>query len=72
MHAWVASVHLDGAKEFHGDEAKQWFEGKGISIQETAAYSHQQNGKAKRHVRVIKNDAMTMLVNAGLPMQFLG
>ena len=27
----AVAVRLDGTKEFHGDEAKQWFEGKGIS-----------------------------------------
>ncbi|KAE9391667.1 hypothetical protein BT96DRAFT_1001086 [Gymnopus androsaceus JB14] len=46
----VQSVYLDGVKEFHGEEASQYFISKGILVQQTALYSHQQNDKAERWV----------------------
>ncbi|KAE9388894.1 hypothetical protein BT96DRAFT_1071929 [Gymnopus androsaceus JB14] len=39
------NICLDGVMEFHGEESSKYFRNKGISVQKTAAYSHQQNGK---------------------------
>ena len=44
----------------------------GITVQQTAPYAHQQNGKIERYVRTIEEGGQALLADSGLPMTFWG
>ena len=46
-----------------GTHLTEW----GIHIQQTATYSHQQNGKVERFVQTIEDGAWTLVVRSDLP-----
>ncbi|KNZ72057.1 Copia protein, partial [Termitomyces sp. J132] len=62
----------DGAKEFIQGSLRDFLNERGIIVQPTAAYAHQQNGKAERYIRTIEDTAQTLMAELGLPMSFLG
>lgn len=43
---------------------------RGIHVQQTAAYAHQQNGKAERYVRTIEDGMRTLVASSDLPPSF--
>lgn len=43
----LSTVCLDGAKELISGELGQHFMMEGVTVQQTARYAHQQNGKAE-------------------------
>ena len=43
---------------------------KGIVLQRTVAYSHQQNGKSEWYIRTIEEGGQALLADSGLPMSF--
>ena len=45
---------------------------RGITIQVTAPYAHQQNGKAERYIQTLEDDMQTLLADSGLPFSFWG
>ena len=46
------------------------FLSKGITVQRTVPYAHQQNGKSERYIRTIEEGGQALLADAGLPMSF--
>jgi hypothetical protein len=46
------------------------FVSKGIVVQRTVPYAHQQNGKSERYIRTIEEGGQALLADAGLPMTF--
>ena len=46
------------------------FTSKGIDVQCTVAYAHQQNGKSERNIRTIEEGGQALLADSGLPMSF--
>jgi hypothetical protein len=43
---------------------------KGIVVQRTVPYAHQQNGKSKHYIRTIEEGGQALLADSGLPMSF--
>ena len=43
---------------------------KGITVQRTVPYAHQQNGKIEQYIRTIEEGGQALLADAGLPMSF--
>lgn len=68
----VRAVRSDGALEFVAGALRDHLRSKGIVHQSTAAYAHQQNGKAERYIRTIEDTAQTLMADSGLPLSFLG
>lgn len=64
----VKVVHLDGAKELVEGRMGNHFESRGILLQQTAAYSHQQNGKAERFVCTIEDTTRALVMGSDLPV----
>lgn len=62
---------MDGVKELIKGNLGNCFETKGIVIQQTAAYSHQQNGKAEQFVHTIEDHAHTLIASSDLPASYL-
>ena len=46
------------------------FTTKGIVVQHTVPYAHQQNGKSEHYIRTIEEGGQALLADAGLPMSF--
>ena len=46
------------------------FSTKGITLQCTVAYAHQQNGKSEHYIRTIEEGGQALLADSGLPMSF--
>ena len=68
----VLTVHMDGAPELSEGPMGAHLRGHGITIQVTAPYAHQQNGKAERYIRTLEDDMQTLLADSGLPFSFWG
>ena len=68
----VLTVRMDGAPELSEGLMGAHIRGRGITIQVTAPYAHQQNGKAERYVRTLEDDMQTLLADSGLPFSFWG
>ncbi|KNZ72056.1 Copia protein, partial [Termitomyces sp. J132] len=58
--------------EFIQGNLRDFLNERGIIIQPTVPYAHQQNGKAERYIRTIEDTAQTLMAESGLPMSFLG
>lgn len=67
----VLSVCCNGAKKFIKDKLKDHLDKRGISLQLTVAYAHQQNGKAEQYIWILDDTAQTLMAEAGLPISFL-
>ena len=63
----VKVVRMDGAKELCEGDLGNYLSSKGIAIQQTAAYLHQQNGKAERFVRTMEDNSCTLIPSSNLP-----
>lgn len=63
-------IRSDGGGEFAGKKWTKWLESKGIIHEVTAPYTPEQNGKAKRAVRTIKEGARTMLIDSCLKPKY--
>lgn len=65
----VAQIRMDGAKEIAtSQEMTAFFNSKGISVEVTAPYTPQQNGRAERTNRTIMEHLRAILLGSGLPM----
>ena len=70
--AKIITVQVDGALELTRGSLSDHFAKTGITVQCTAPYAHQQNGKIERYVRTIEEGGQTLLADSGLPMTFWG
>ena len=68
----VITVRMDGAPEICEGSMGAHLRGRGITVQVTAPYAHQQNGKAERYIRTLEDDMQTLLADSGLPFSFWG
>lgn len=66
----IVTVHMDGAPELCEGSMGTHLRNRGIVIQVTAPYAHQQNGKAERYMCTLKDDMQTLLDDSGLPFSF--
>ena len=68
----IRTVRMDGAPELCEGQLGDHIRGRGIALQVTAPYAHQQNGKVERYIRTLEDDMQTLLADSGLPPSFWG
>ena len=68
--ALVLTVRCGGELELTAGQMGDHFASKGIVLQRTVAYAHQQNGKSERYIRTIEEGGQALLADSGLPMSF--
>ena len=66
----VRSIRCGGELELTASKMGTHFTSKGIVVQRTVPYAHQQNGKSERYIRTIEEGGQALLADAGLPMSF--
>ena len=66
----VLNVRCGGELELTAGQMGDHFTSKGIMVQRTVPYAHQQNGKSERYIRTIEEGSQALLADAGLPMSF--
>ena len=66
----MKTIHCGGELELTAGQMGDHFTSKGIVVQRTVPYAHQQNGKSERYIRTIEEGAQALLADAGLPMSF--
>ena len=66
----VKTVHCGGELELTAGKMGDHFHSKGIVVQQTVPYAHQQNGKSEHYIHTIEEGGQALLVDAGLPMSF--
>jgi hypothetical protein len=68
----ILTVRMDGAPELSEGQMGAHLCNRGITVQVTAPYAHQQNGKAERYIHTLEDDMQTLLADSGLPFSFWG
>lgn len=68
--AVISNVRCGGELELTAGQMGDYFTSKGIIVQRTVPYAHQQNGKSERYIRTIEEGGQALLADAGLPMSF--
>ena len=68
--ATVLNVRCGGELELTAGKMGEHFTSKGITVQRTVPYAHQQNGKSERYIRTIEEGSQALLADTGLPMSF--
>ena len=66
----VKTIRCGGELELTAGQMGNHFTSKGIVVQRTVPYAHQQNGKSERYIRTIEEGGQALLADAGLPMSF--
>ena len=66
----VKTVRCGGELELTAGKMGDHFHLKGIVVQRTVPYAHQQNGKSEHYIRTIEEGGQALLADAGLPMSF--
>ena len=66
----VKTVRCGGELELTAGKMGAHFVSKGIVVQRTVPYAHQQNGKSERYIRTIEEGGQALLADSGLPMSF--
>ena len=66
----VKTVHCSGELELTAGQMGNHLTSKGIIVQHTVPYAHQQNGKSKCYIHTIEEGGQALLADAGLPMSF--
>lgn len=67
----VKYIHTDQGGEYVNQELKEFAASKGIQLENSVAYTPQQNGKAERYNRTIYSLARCVLIEANLDPAFL-
>jgi hypothetical protein len=68
--AMILTVRCGGELELTAGKMGTHFTSKGIALQRTVAYAHQQNGKSERYIRRIEEGGQALLADSCLPMSF--
>ena len=68
--ALVLTVRCGGELELTAGRMGDHFASKGIVLQRTVAYAHQQSGKSERYIQTIEEGGQALLADSGLPMSF--
>jgi hypothetical protein len=66
----VLTIRCGGELELTAGKMGEHLVSKGIVIQRTVAYAHEQNGKSERYIRTLEEGGQALLAGAGLPMSF--
>ena len=66
----VLAICRSGELELTAGQMGNHLASKGIVVQRTVPYAHQQNGKSERYIRTIEEGGQALLADAGLPMSF--
>jgi hypothetical protein len=62
----VRRVRIDNAREFNSGDIQDFCDQEGIEIEPSAPYAHEQNGKAERGNRTLRDMASSILIESGL------
>lgn len=68
----ISMVTVDQGTEYRSNKAKEYFKKKGIQIQNTVAYTPQQNGVAERFNRTLVEKIRSMLLDSNAPKELWG
>ena len=68
--ALLLTVRCGGELELTAGRMGDYLSSKGIVLQRTVPYAHQQNGKSERYIRTIEEGGQALLADSGLPMSF--
>lgn len=63
----IKTVRSDNGTEFRNKKMSDYMKSRGITLETSAPYIHEQNGRAEREMRTIVESARTMLTAKGLP-----
>lgn len=63
----VRAIHIDGGKEFGGQQLVGYCAQNGIDLIVSAFYTPEQNGLAESAVKVIKQRTRNLMIDSGLP-----
>ena len=66
----ILAVRCGGKLELTAGSMGDHFTSRGIVVQRTVAYAHQQNGKSERYIRTLEEGGQALLADSGLPMSF--
>ena len=66
----IKNVHRGGKLKLTAGKMGAHFVSKGIAVQRTIPYAHQQNGKSEHYVRTIEEGGQALLADSGLLMSF--
>ena len=66
----VKTIHCGGELELTAGKMGEHFVFKGIVVQRTVPYAHQQNGKSECYICTIEEGGQALLTDAGLPISF--
>jgi hypothetical protein len=66
----IKAIRCGGELELTAGRMGDHLTSKGITVQRTVPYAHQQNGKSERYIRTIEEGGQALLADAGLPMSF--
>ena len=68
--AIVLTIRCGGELELTAGPMGAHLASKGIVVQRTVPYAHQQNGKSERYIRTLEEGGQALLADAALPMSF--
>ena len=66
----VLSIRCGGELELTAGKMGAHLASKGIVVQRTVAYAHEQNGKSERYIRTLEEGGQALLAGSGLPSSF--
>jgi hypothetical protein len=66
----VLSIRCGGELELTAGQMGEHLNSKGIVVQRTVPYAHEQNGKSERYIRTLEEGGQALLAGSGLPMSF--
>ena len=66
----VLTVRCGGELELTSGKMGAHLTSKGITLQRTVPYAHQQNGKSEHYIRTLEEGGQALLADSGLPMSF--
>jgi hypothetical protein len=66
----IIAVRCGGELELTSGDMGRHFTSRGISVQKTVPYAHQQNGKSERYIRTLEEGGQALLADSGLPTSF--
>ena len=66
----IMTVRCGGELELTAGKMGAHLASRGIALQRTVPYAHQQNGKSERYIRTLEEGGQALLADSGLPMSF--
>ena len=66
----ILAIRCGGELELTAGEMGTHLTSRGIVVQRTVAYAHEQNGKSERYIRTLEEGGQALLAGSGLPMSF--